>query len=97
MEKPGKFMIISPITDSPAYNAWLKWWDQVTHVDWKEILEKNSAKEVISWIKWPKGTKVLLTISRNNKTLEIEVTRDKIVIKDIETELVNYKTFLKKH
>lgn len=94
MEKPGKFMIISPITDSPAYKSGLKGWDQITHVDGKEIWEENSAKEVISWIKWPKGTKVLLTISRNNKSLEIEVTRDKIVINDIETELVDYKTFL---
>jgi carboxyl-terminal processing protease len=94
MEKPWKFMIISPITDSPAYNAGLKGWDQVTHVDWKEVLPENSAKEVISWIKWPKWTKVLLTIKRNTKTLDIEVTRDKIVIKDIETEQVNYNTFL---
>lgn len=94
MEKPGKFMIISPITDSPAFNAGLKWWDQVTHVDWKEVLENNSAKEVISWIKWPKWTKVLLTINRNDKVLEIEVIRDKIIIKDIETEKVSYNTFL---
>lgn len=94
MEKPGKFMIISPITDSPAFNAGLKWWDQVTHVDWVEILEINSAKEVISWIKWPKWTSVSLTIQRGSKILEIEVIRDQIIIKDIETEKVSYNTFL---
>jgi carboxyl-terminal processing protease len=94
MEKPGKFMIISPITDSPAFNAGLKWWDQVTHVDWEEIWENNSAKEVISWIKWPKGTSVVLTIQRGTKELEIEVIRDQIIIKDIETEKVSYNTFL---
>ena len=94
MEKPWKFMIISPISGSPAHNAWLKWWDQVTHVDGKEILPTNSSKEVVSWIKWPKWTKVLLTIKRGTKTLEIEVIRDKIVIKDIETEKVSFDTFL---
>ena len=94
MEKPGKFMIISPITNSPAYNAWLKWWDQVIKVWDKEIKEENSAEEVISWIKWEKWTSVTLTIKRGNKTLEFEVIRDKIVIDDIETELVNSRTFL---
>jgi carboxyl-terminal processing protease len=94
MEKPGKFMIISPITDSPAYKAGLKWWDQVTKVDWIEILPENWAKEVISWIKWKKWTPVLLTINRKWKELEIEVIRDKIIIKDITTELVNTNTFL---
>ena len=94
MEKPWKFMIISPITDSPAYNAWLKWWDQVIKVDEKEVLPENSAKEVISWIKWKKWTSILLTIKRWDSLLEFTVIRDKIVIKDIETQLVNSNTFL---
>lgn len=94
MEKPGKFMIISPITDSPAYNAWLKGGDQVIKVDEKEVLPENSAKEVISWIKWKKWTTILLTIKRGDSLLEFTVTRDKIVIKDIETELIDSNTFL---
>ncbi len=94
MEKPGKFMIISPITDSPAYKAGLKWGDQVIKVDWIEILQENSAKEVISWIKWKKWTPVLFTINRKGKELELEVIRDKIIIKDITTELINTNTFL---
>lgn len=93
MESPWVFKIVSPITGSPAYKSWLKWWDRVTKVDWKEITEEISASEVISWIKWPKWTKVLLTIERKWKTFDIEVTRAKIIIKDVETELINRNTF----
>jgi len=94
MEKPGKFMIISPITDSPAFKAWLKWGDQVLKVNGKEIWTENSTEEVISWIKGPKGTSITLVIKRWDSELELEVTRDKIIIKDVETEKISSNTFL---
>ncbi len=93
MEKPWEVKIVSPITWSPWEKAWLKWWDIVKKVDWKEITFKNSLQEVVSWIKWPAWTKVVLWILRDWKELEISVTRWKIVIKDIEYKLLDKRTF----
>lgn len=94
MENPWVVKIVSPISWSPSQKAWLKWWDIVTKVDWKEITIKNSLQEVVSWIKWPAWTNVVLTIIRDKKELEITVVREKIIIKDIEFELINDKTFV---
>ena len=93
METPWVFKIITPIKDSPSQKAWLKWWDRVLKVDWVEIKKENSAKEVISWIKWPKWTNVILTIQRNNKIFDVTVTRDKIIINDVEFDTFWNNTF----
>jgi len=93
MEKPGLVRIQSPIPGSPSEKAWLKWWDLITKVDWKEVTKDNSLNEVISWIKWPTWTTVTLTISRSSEILEIKVIRERIVINDIETKVLNWDTF----
>lgn len=93
MEKPGVMKITSPIPWSPSEKAWIKWWDIITKVDWKEIWENNSLKEVVWWIKWPSWTSVTLTINRNWELLEIMVTRDRIIITDIEWEILNTTTY----
>lgn len=95
MPTPGEMIIVTPIVGSPAEKAGLKGGDRVTHVDGKEITTDNSLREVITWIKGPAGSKVLLTIQRDNVSapLEIEVTRAKIVIKDVEYKLLDAETF----
>ncbi len=93
MVKPWEFKILSPIKWSPSEKAWLKWWDIVIKVDWKEITEKNSSSEIVSWIKGPEWTKVILTVERDWKILEIEITRWKIVLTDVDYKLINSKIF----
>lgn len=93
MEKPWKLKIVTPISWSPSEKAWLKWWDLVLKVDGKEIKEENSLWEVISWIKWPAWTKVVLIIDRDWEIMELEITREKIIIKDVEYEMIDNKTF----
>ena len=93
MPEPGHMIIISPIVGSPSEKAGLKWGDIITHVDGKEVTSENSLKEVVSWIKWPAGSSVTLTIKRGKSTLEIDVERAKIVIKDIEYEKINATTY----
>ncbi len=95
MPSPWNLTIVSPIVGSPSEKAVIRWWDRITHVDDKEISEDKALREVISWIKWPAGSQVKLTIYResDNSTLDILVTRAKIVIKDIEHEKLNNNTY----
>lgn len=93
MEKPWILKIISPIPWSPSEKAGLKWGDIVLKADGKKILENTSLNEVISWIKWPKGSKVKLSILREGKVLEIDVTRDTIIIKNVEHKKLNSSTY----
>lgn len=93
MEKPGAVRIISPIPWSPSEKAWLKWWDLIIKVDWKEITEKNSLQEVITWIKWPENTKVILTVDREWEIFDVSVTRERIIITDIESEIISPSTY----
>ncbi len=93
MEIPGEFKIISPISSTPAEKAWLRWWDIVTHVNWKEISKDNTLKEVVSWVKWPAWTKVKLTIKRWEDNFDVEIERAKIVIKEIDFKVLNRNTY----
>jgi carboxyl-terminal processing protease len=93
MVEPGVLKITSPIPGSPSEKAWLKWGDIVLKVDWKEISRDNSLLEVVKWIKWPAWTDVILTIKRNWEIKDITVTRDKIIITDIESKKLNSRTY----
>ena len=93
MVEPWIFTIVSPLPWSPAEKAWLKWWDIVTHVDKKEILVDNSIKEIISQVKWPSWTEVLLTIKRWEKIFDLKVERWHIVIKEVESKKLNSETY----
>ncbi len=93
MEEAWKMKIVSPVPDSPSEKAWLKWWDLVLKVDGKEITKNNSLQEVVSWIKWPAWTVVTLTIQRWKEIFDINITRWKIVIEDVEYKMLNKKIF----
>lgn len=93
METPWEFKIVSPISWTPAEKSWLKWWDKVISVNWKEITKENSLNEVVSWIKWPAWTKVLLKIKRWNENLDIEIVRAKIIINEVDSRSINNETY----
>ena len=92
MQEPWLFKIVSPISGSPAEKAWLKWGDIVLKVDKKDITEKVSLGEAVSWIKWPAWSSVILTIKRWTKVFDVEVKRAKIVIKEVESKKINSRT-----
>ena len=94
MTTPWELIIISPIVGWPAENAGIKWWDRVISVDWKEITPENSVNEVVSWIKWPKWSTVEITIKREDlESFTLTVTRDTIIIKDVEHEKLSGDTY----
>ena len=85
----GKFTIVSPIKGSPAEEAGLEAGDVVTHVEGEDIsdaVSRNAISEITAKIKGKAGTSVKLTIQRETRSFEVNVTRGKIKIPAINLE-----------
>ena len=93
LEQPWELKIVSPISWSPAEKSGLKGWDIIYKVWDIELTKEMSLSEIVSYIKWPAWTKVKLYIKRWKEKLEIEVTRAKITIKDVEWKKLGYNTY----
>lgn len=84
-------MIEEVLKWSPAYQAGLKILDRIVLVNsWS--MKDLDINEAVAKIRWPKGTKVLLTIERINKDgskeiLEKSVTRDKMSVPSVTSEI----------
>lgn len=92
--KDKKIVIIAPLKDTPAQKAGLKAGDWIVKVDGSQTLNWT-LPEVVSKIRGPKGTKVVLTIIHEGedlsdgeagKPLEITITRDTIKVASVEWE-----------
>jgi len=94
MENPWVFKIISPISWSPAFLSWLKWWDIIKKIDDYEVTENTTLEKWVSLIKWKSGTKVKLIILRWEENLTFEITRLKVVIKDVESKIIDDKYYI---
>ncbi len=94
MESPWLLKIVSPIPWTPAEKSGLKGGDIIVKVDGKEVTKENSLYEVITWIKGPTNTKVILTIKRGEADLfNVEVIRSDIIIKEVEGKKYNNSTY----
>ena len=80
--------VIAPLKDSPAENAGILPGDKILEVDGEEIFGM-SIDRAVNLIRGEKGTKILLTISRDglDELKEIEVVRDTIILKTVEWEV----------
>lgn len=76
--------IVSPIEDTPAFNAGLKPGDYILRIDGKPTKD-ITIMEAVKQLRGPKDTKVTLTILRKNMTApkDITLTRAIIQIKSI--------------
>lgn len=83
-------IVESPIDGQPAVKAGLRAGDMILKVDGKDIKGMLLPK-VVSRIKGPKGTAVVLTVERvgEPKPLEISIVRSRIDIKNIQGQLVD--------
>jgi carboxyl-terminal processing protease len=93
MIEPGVLMIISPIPGSPAEKAGILAGDRIMQVgsDYP-IVKKTPVGEVITKIKWPAGTEVILKILRDGEEKSITVTRQKIKIELVTEKLLDAST-----
>lgn len=83
VQKQGDYvMIVSPIAGSPAEAAGLMPNDIILKAGDKE-LTGLPLNEAVSHIRGEKGTQVLLTIQRGDKTFEVTLTRDTIPVETV--------------
>lgn len=77
----GRLTVVSPIEDTPAYNAGLESGDFILEID-GETTEDISIMDAVKKIKGPKGTSVVLTILHkdSNNPVEVPIVRGIIPI-----------------
>ena len=81
-----KITIISPIEGSPAQKSGIKSGDVVVKVNGKSI-ESKTVDEVIKQIKGKENTTVNLTVERDGKEIDFDITRKTIVTKCVSSEV----------
>ena len=81
-----KITIISPIEGSPAQKSGIKSGDVVVKVNRKSI-ESKTVDEVIKQIKGKENTTVNLTVERDGKEIDFDITRKTIVTKSVSSEV----------
>jgi len=86
--KDKTLIIISPLKDSPSWKAGLKAGDKIIKID-SSLTTDITVEKALTLIRGAHGTVVTLTVLRDGEkeTREIKVTRDKIDVPVIDTEL----------
>jgi len=80
--------VVAPIEDTPAWKAGIKPGDKILKIDGKST-KGMSLLEAVKLLRGPKGTKVTITILRNEKDIkEITLIRDVIPIKSVKTKVL---------
>ncbi|MBP7087824.1 MAG: S41 family peptidase [Candidatus Omnitrophica bacterium] len=87
--KEGLLTVVSPIEDTPAWNAGIKAGDMIIKID-GELTKDITLNDAVKKMRGKPGTKVTLTILKEeSKNLEdITLTRDVINIKDIKRAII---------
>ncbi len=83
--------VVSPIEDTPAYEAGIKAGDKIVKIGDK-ITNDMTLTDAIKYIRGPKGTEVELTISREgvDKPLVFKIIRDVIPLKSVKSCPLDY-------
>lgn len=88
--KKDRLTIVSPLPDTPAEKAGLRSGDKVMAIDGEDTIG-ISLDYAVNKIRGPKGTEVVLTISRENLEdyLEVKIIRGKIKIQSVKYEFLD--------
>lgn len=83
----NRLTIIAPIADTPAAKAGLRAKDDIAKIDGEDP-SGLSLDQAVAKIRGEKGTKVTLTIVRNNaQPFDVTITRDVITVSSVKSEL----------
>ncbi|WP_413165505.1 carboxyl-terminal processing protease CtpC [Capilliphycus salinus ALCB114379] len=78
-EESKKLIVISPIEDSPAFEAGVQAQDIILKID-DQSTKDMDINEAVKLIRGPVGTQVKLTIQRGNEEIVVPINRAKIEI-----------------
>lgn len=84
----GIITIVKPFVDGPAYNAGVLPNDIVYKVNGDDVTSCDLS-EVVSRMKGEEGTKVTLTVIRDSKEIEFEITRGTIEVPTVEYKMLD--------
>ncbi|HUO06185.1 MAG TPA: S41 family peptidase [Candidatus Binataceae bacterium] len=85
--KNGMLTVVAPIEDTPAYRAGIKSGDQIIKID-DDFTKDMSLTEAVKRMRGPKGTKIKLTLHRQDvpELFTISLERDVIQIKSVKSK-----------
>jgi len=87
--KNGALTVVAPIEDTPAYRAGLKAGDQIIKID-DDFTKDMSLTEAVKRMRGPKGSKIRLTLHRNNvpELFTVTLARDVIKIQSVKAKML---------
>ncbi len=85
--KDGLVYVVSPIDDTPAFNAGIEAGDYISYIDGESVFGMN-IREAVKLMRGKPGTDIDLTVVRKgeDEPLEITITRDIITIQAVKGE-----------
>ena len=83
--------VIAPLEDGPAFKAGVLAGDRIVRIDSK-MTKELSTEDAMSLLKGKPGTKVVITFKRDNKLIEIPITRNVIRISTVKSTLFHDDT-----
>jgi carboxyl-terminal processing protease len=88
-KRNGLLTVVSPIEDTPAFEAGIKPGDHIIRID-GETTKNLSLNEAAMKMRGPKGTKVTITITREGftKPKDITLVRDVIPLRSVRQEVL---------
>jgi len=89
MESNGRFIVVTPVKESPAAKAGVKPYDEIVRVNGERV-EGKTLSDLLTAIKGEKGTKVSLTVYRENENrhVELNMKRTALRIQTVTSELL---------
>ena len=85
----GYVKVITPIDDTPAFNAGIQSGDLIIEID-NNSVQGMSLSEAVDLMRGKIGTSILLTIAREGESspIEVKIIRDKIKVKSVKYEVI---------
>ena len=84
-----RLVVVAPLDDTPADKAGLQAGDYVLAVDGDSV-EGSTVDDQVTKIRGEPGTDVTLTIQRDqDEPFDVTITRDEIVLQEVETRLID--------
>jgi carboxyl-terminal processing protease len=80
-------VVVAPIDGSPAEAAGVQSGDVVQAVD-GESVNGSTIQDQVTKVRGPEGTEVTITIQRGDEVFDLTITRDEIVVVEVESEML---------